>query len=174
MVYSENWYGDYYFDVKVLNKYDENYYKDLVLKLLSDNPQDTFDSSTHILLDYKRIRNTSFKIEDQLSDVDAVSMFIKFYRTNNKTTIFDCINGYYSKIDGKRFCKDRYNYFIDNIFSTLEDYSYDFNLRSEYWDGNITRDKFKSEVVEMFYTYILKYTIPIHSAIFLCFFRDFQ
>ena len=95
MVYSENWYGDYYFDVKVLNKYDENYYKDLVLKLLSDNPQDTFDSSTHILLDYKRIRNTSFKIEDQLSDVDAVSMFIKFYRTNNKTTIFDCINGYY-------------------------------------------------------------------------------
>lgn len=159
---SENWYGDHYFDVKVLNKYDENYYKDLVLKLLSDEPQYNFDSSTHILLDDKRIRNTSFKIEDQLSDIDAVNMFINFYRPSNKTTIFDCINGYYSKIDGKRFCKDRYNYFIDNLFSTLDDHSYDFeyfDLRSEYWDGNITRDEFKSEVVEMFYTYILKYTM---------------
>ena len=94
----ESWSGDHYFDRSVLNQYDEEYYTDLVHKLLEDKLQNDGDTSTYILLNNQRIKNTSFKIEDQLADIDAVNLYINCYRPNDKTTIADCLNRYYSKI----------------------------------------------------------------------------
>lgn len=157
----EEWYGDHYFDRDTLEQYDEYYYENIVLKLLEDKPQVSYNSSTHILLDNKRLRNSSFKIEDQLADIDAVNIFVNYYRPKDKTTIFDCINGYYSKIDGYRFCSLRYDVFIDNVFSMEDDYDYDqeyWSYYSKYLDQEITKEEFKSEVIDLFYNYVLKYT----------------
>lgn len=158
----EEWIGDHYFEESVLNLYTSEYYKELVLKLLADTPQKDDNFNTYILLDGKRIKNSSFKIPDQLADIDAVNLFVNCYRPKDKTTFADCVDRYYSKIGDSRFCEIRYDVFIDNVFSMEEDYTYDseyFNIRSKFWDGEISSEEFKTSIINLFYEYTLKYTM---------------
>ena len=157
--YGEIWLGDEYFDEETLNKYNEYYYKDLVLRLLEDKPQYDSQASTHILLDGKRIRNTAFKIEDQLADIDAVNLFVNYYRPDQKTTFFDCVNGYYN--GGLNFCELRYDVFIHNVFSMDSDYTYGtkyWEIESKYPGGRANKEC-ADVISELFYEYTLKYTM---------------
>ena len=91
----------------------------------------------------------------------AVNLYINCYRPNDKTTIADCLNRYYSKIDGNRFCRLRYDVFIDNVFSMDENFDYQssyWDYQRQYWDGEITREDYKKQIANLFYEYVLKYT----------------
>lgn len=159
--YGDNWIGDHYFSKETLKKYSSDYYKNLVFNLLECKKQDDYNQSTHILLDGYRIRNTFFGKSDQLADVDAVNLFVNCYRPNNKTTICDCLNEYYAIKDNSRFCRLRFDVFIGNVFSMDDDFSYqskEWDYQKSYWDGNISREEYKTELCNLFSDYVYKYT----------------
>ena len=159
--YGDNWIGDHYFSRETLKKYSSDYYKNLVFNLLECKKQDDYNHSTHILLDGYRIRNTYFSKSDQLADVDAVNLFVNCYRPNNKTTICDCLNEYYAIKDNTRFCRLRFDLFIGNVFSMDDDYSYqskEWDYQKSYWDGNISREEYKSKLCDLFSDFVYKYT----------------
>ena len=131
-----------------------------MLRLFEDKPQYDDEASTHILLDNKRIQNTFFEIEDQLADIDAVNLYVNYYRPDNKTTLFDCINGYYNS--PLNFCGIRYDVFIRNIFSMESDYTYGtkyWELESKHINGILTTAEYTNAIIELFYEYVLKYTM---------------
>ncbi len=70
----------------------------------------------------------------------------------------------YEELTGKKQVSGthmRYDVFINNVFSMEDDHDYDqdhWNYYSKDLDGEITKEEFKSAVINLFYNYVLKYT----------------
>ncbi len=158
------WEGDHYFDESVLNQYSEDDFRRLTLQLLKDSPQNDYDTSTHILLNNKRLRNSEFRLEDQLADIDAVNI-CKYYSIQlslqQPYTIFKCINHYYLNIDESYSCKNRYDSFFVSLFYLDDDHRYEnkyYGLCIDYFNGNITSAQLNEAVFNLFYDYVIIYT----------------
>lgn len=64
-------------------------------------------------------------------------------------------------LDNSRFCRLRFDVFIGNVFSMDDDFSYqskEWDYQKSYWDGNISREEYKTELCNLFSDYVYKYT----------------
>ena len=158
------WEGDHYFDESVLNQYSEDDFRRLTIKLLTDSRQNDYDDSTHILLNNKRLKNTLFRLEDQIADIDAVNI-CKYYSLQlslkQPVTISECINNYYLCINESNSCTKRYDSFFESLFYLDSDHSYEnkyYALCIDYLNGNITLSELKEAEFNLYYDYVITYT----------------
>lgn len=149
--------GDHYFSETVLDMYSEDDYRVLVKQLLADNSADS------IKLNGLPIHNSRFGISDQLADIDAVNAYYSCYQFEETATIGDCLKEYYhDEVNRYNRSYYRFDYFIDHLLMMCDDdYSYGTKYCEydvEYLKNEISRNDFKSKVIDLFTEFVYIYT----------------